>query len=302
MPSQRSANQWVEAWRRMRRQRLTMFCLAIIVLYIGLAIWAFTGVGFPDWDKGDYTRNNEGCSLQHWLGTDIQGQDILFQTIYGTRVALTVATVAALLAAVIGTVLGTVAGFFGGIIDELITWLYSTLASIPGILLLMAFAFVLKDKQFDLFGWHFRLTGINAVYLALGLTGWVGLCRLIRGEVIKHRDRDYIVAARAIGVSNSRILFRYLIPNVFHLVIITFSLSFVGYIHAEVILTYLGLGVVDVPSWGKMIRDGGQELAKGHWQQLTAAAVAIFIISYALHIFGDALRDALDPKLRGEGI
>ncbi len=300
MAKQRSKGYWREAWGKVLGQPRAMVCLIVILLYVGTAIWVYTGWRVPDWEKVDFAESYQPPSLKHPFGTDIHGRDVFAKTVYGTKVALTVALTASVLAAVIGLILGVGAGFFGGKIDDLIAWLYSTLQAIPYILLILAFAFVLQDKRISLFGASFRLHGINAVYLALGLTGWVGLCRLIRGEVIKHRDRDYVLAARAVGSSGWRIIGRHLIPNIFHLVIITFSLSFISYIHAEVILSFLGLGVKNEPSWGVMIDDAKLELARGVWWQLTAAAGAIFFISLTLHIFGDTLRDALDPRLRGE--
>ncbi len=297
-----SEGYWAAAWRRLRRRALPKVCLGVIVVYLLVAAWVYVGWGVPDWETADFSNVHKGPSPKHWFGTDGFGRDVLAKTIHGAKVAVTVATIASVLAAVIGLVLGVMAGYFGGVVDEIITWLYSTLQSIPYILLIMAFAFVLKDQVFSVFGYSFQLTGIKSVYLALGLTGWVGLCRLIRGETLKHRDRDYVVAARAIGASNARIIFRHVVPNVFHIVIIVFSLSFVSYIHAEVILSFLGLGIQNEPSWGRMIADAQQELQRGNWWQLTAAAMAIFVISFALHIFGDALRDALDPKLKEEGV
>jgi len=142
------------------------------------------------------------------------------------------------------------------------------------------------------------LSGIATVYLAIGLTSWVDICRLIRGEVMKHRQREYILAAISYGCSNWRIICRHLIPNVFHIIIISFSLRFVGFIQAEVILSFLGLGEKNSPSWGAMIDAARLDLPKGYWWEMTAATGAIFLISLALNIFGDALRDALDPKLK----
>jgi len=233
---------------------------------------------------------------QSILGTDIFGQSVLRKTIYGAKISITVALCASFISIAIGLPLGAIAGYFRGITDDIIVWIYSTLSSIPSILLILAFALVLQGKT--LFG--AELTGITTVYLAIGLTSWVGLCRLIRGEVIKHKDREYVLAARSYGVSNSRIISRHLLPNVFHIVIINFSLRFVSFIHAEVILSFLGLGEKQKPSWGAMIDGARLDLPKGYWWEMTAATVAIFVISLALNIFGDALRDSLDPKLRTE--
>ena len=194
----------------------------------------------------------------------------------------------------IGVPLGAIAGYFRGWVDDVIVWFYTTLGTIPYILLVMAFAVVLRDR--NILGWEIK--GITAVYLAIGLTSWVGICRLIRGEIIKRKESEYVLAARALGCSNGRIIFKHLLPNVFHVIIINFSLRFVSFIHAEVILSFLGLGETDKPSWGGMIDAARTELARNVWWEMAAATVAIFFISLALNIFGDALRDCLDPKLR----
>ena len=265
--------------------------LVIVCTYVLVAISVAAGWLAADWHDsvGDAY---EKPSWQHLMGTDLFGQSVLRKAIYGAKISMTVAMLASLISIGIGVPLGAVAGYFRGWVDELIVWLYSTLGAIPGLLLIMAFAFVLRDKT--LFGQP--LTGITAVYLAIGLTSWLGICRLIRGEVIKHRDRDYVAAARAYGAGHRRIIFRHILPNVSHLILIDFSLRFVAFIHAEVILSFLGLGVKNQPSWGVMIDDARLELNRGVWWQMAAAAIAIFGISMALNVVSDALRDALDPK------
>ncbi len=290
---------WKDGLRRLARRKFAMVCLVIILAYF--AVTAFVYVAeFFDWQPGPVMWTEEvGPSYQppdvkYIFGTDIFGQSVLRKTIYGAKTSVTVALCASLISILIGVPLGAIAGYFRGVVDEIIVWIYSTLSSIPYILLILAFAVVLRDKT--LFG--LRLTGMTTVYLAIGLTSWVGICRLIRGEIIKHKDREYVLAARSYGSSNARIIFKQLLPNVFHLVIIDFSLRFVSFIHAEVILSFLGLGEADKPSWGAMINDARIELARGVWWQMAAATVAIFFISLALNIFGDALRDSLDPKLR----
>jgi peptide/nickel transport system permease protein len=141
-------------------------------------------------------------------------------------------------------------------------------------------------------------SGLFAVCVAMGFTGWVGLCRLIRAEYMKHRERQYVLAARALGVSHLGIMFRHIAPNVMHLVIINFSLRFPGLILTEVVLSFLGVGIADEPSWGAIINDARQRLWLGNWWELAGATGAMFFLVLALNLFGDALRDALDPKLR----
>jgi peptide/nickel transport system permease protein len=238
-----------------------------------------------------------------WLGTDFLGRSVLWRFLYGARVALTVAFLASILSLVIGTVLGLLAGYFGGRVDSLIIWLFSTINSMPGILLMLALAFVFKDHAIG-FQWlgvdkQVPLAGVPTIVLAMGLTSWVGLCRFIRAETLKLRERDYVTAARAVGVGDRDILFRHILPNVSHLIIIDFSLGLGAFVQAEVILSFLGLGVTDQPSWGRMIDDAKLELLKGVWWQMAAATAAIFVFSLAVNVVGDALRDALDPRLRG---
>jgi len=230
------------------------------------------------------------------FGTDILGRSVFRKTLYGAKISLTVALCASLVSLVIGVTLGTVAGYYRGFLDDIIVWIYSTLSMIPWVILVMAFAIVLREKT--VFG--IKLTGITGVYLAIGLSGWVSVCRLIRAEIIKIKESHYVLAACACGCSGARIIVVHLIPNVLHIIIITFSLRFVRFIHMEVILGFLGLGETTRPGWGVMINDARMELARGCWWQMTAAAGAIFLISLALNIFADELRDCLDPKLRAQ--
>ena len=284
---------WADAWRRMLHRKLVVVSLIIIAVFVLVAVGVYTDLIASDWHKPVGDRY-EGPSLKHGFGTDFLGRSIWRKTLYGAKISLTVAFLASLISICIGLPLGAMAGYFKGWVDELIVWLFSTVNSIPNIVLILAFAYVLQGKT--LFGYPLR--GISVVYLVIGLTSWVGLCRLIRGEVIKHRERDYVTAARAYGCSRGRIILRHVMPNVVHIVIINFSLRFVSFIHAEVILSFLGLGVKNEPSWGVMIDDARQELYRGCWWQLAAATLAIGLLSLALNVVGDALRDALDPKLR----
>ena len=224
--------------------------------------------------------------------------------LYGTRIALLITLLASVISISIGTILGVISGYFGGWIDDFITFIYSVVYNVPWLILVIAVAYVIQsteDAQQSTKGGHIQeiFSGVTTVILALGLTDWVGLCRLMRAEVLKLRDRDFVVAARAMGFGHIRTIFRHILPNTFHLIIITFSINAVAYVQVEVILAFLGLGVTTKPSWGKMIDDAKLDLLSGKWWQVTAATGAIFILSLALNTLGDFLRDALDPKLRG---
>ncbi len=282
----KSKSLWQHAFSQIGRDKMAMIALAIVVIYAVTAVLTSLGLVAGDWatEVGPSYAPPGG---EFFLGTDIFGRSVWAKTLKGAEVAMSVGLVTAVLSIIIGVTLGAIAGYFGGLIDELIVWFYTTVSSIPGIMLLVAIAFIFEK-------------GLLAVYLALGLTSWVSLCRLIRGEVIRHKDREYVHAAAAIGSGDFRKLFIHILPNVLHIVIINFSLQFQTAIKSEVILSYLGLGVQGRPSWGTMIDDAKLELARGVWWQLMAATFAMLIVVLAFNILGDALRDALDPKLKGK--
>ena len=284
-----SRSLWGEAWYRLKKDKVAMTCLIIVCLYSLVGILSALGLIAADWAKE--VGPSYAPPFENWdyiLGTDIFGRDVLKKVIHGSQIAMSVGLISSLIAIPIGVVLGALAGYFGGWVDEIIVWFYTTFSSIPGIILLMSIAFVLGK-------------GITTVYIALGLTSWVGLCRLIRGEVMKHKNREYVQAAGALGAGHGRKLFKHILPNVTHIIIIFTSLQFQVAIKSEVILSYIGLGVSGQPSWGTMINDAKMELARDVWWQLAGATFAMFFVVLAFNILGDALRDALDPKLKGKG-
>lgn len=278
---------WQDAWVRLNRDRWAMICLWIIVAYSVLAVLIRVGLVASNWGDAVGTSYQEPSSSSWllWFGADIFGRSVMMKMIYGAYVSMTVGLVSSLIAIPIGVVLGALAGYFGGKVDDIITWFYTTISNIPTILLILSLSLMLGK-------------GINSMCIALGVTGWVSICRLIRGEFMKHKEREYVQAAKSLGASHSRRIFLHILPNVSHLIIINFSFLFVGAIKTEVILSYLGLGVQGMPSWGTMIDEAKLELARGVWWQLGAATLAMFLVVLALNIFGDALRDALDPKLK----
>ncbi len=228
------------------------------------------------------------------FGADRFGRDVLAKAVKGAEISIMVGVLAALVATLIGTATGAVSGFFGGKVGDVFEWIYNVFTSIPTILLIFTFAAVLNRNGAII------PKGVPSIVLILSLTGWTGIYRLVRAEFIKHAVRDYVRSAEAIGASVASRMFRHILPNVSHVVLVQLSIHVVGFIKAEVILSYLGLGVsVDQVSWGTMLAEAQSELILGHWWQLVAAAafMAVFVTAFAL--FADALRDALDPKLRG---
>lgn len=249
---------------------------------------------FPaDFDERSYSApfaQNEfygGAPLRyagrHPLGTDILGRDVLHLALKGARVALLIGAFTSVIVIPLALLFGVSAGYFGRRIDDVVFFIMSTLASMPGLLLLIALIVVLGR-------------GTLQVCLALGVTSWVGFCRVVRGETFKLRELEYVQAARALGLADVRIILRHVLPNLMHLVVITFVLLFSGLVLSEAVLSWLGIGIDG--SWGQMIDQARDELSREPiiWWNLTAAAAALFGLILAVNVVGDAVRDVLDPR------
>jgi peptide/nickel transport system permease protein len=223
---------------------------------------------------------------KHVLGTDQLGKDVLLQTMKGCSTAILIGTLTSLIYIPIGICLGIAAGYYKKRVDDFVQYSYSTLASIPGILLLVALLLILGK-------------GVWQISFALGITGWIGLCRLLRGETLRQSEKPYCEAARALGQSDINIIFRHILPNVMHLVFINFVLGFSGIVLAESILSYLGVGMpIGTASWGVMIDSARMELSRDPmvWWNIGAATFALFFLVLSLNLLGDSLRRAFDPK------
>lgn len=333
----RSQGVWALAWKRMKADRVGMVCLWIVASFMILVALVATNVIAADWQKEVGVPNApphfvgpkpaeaigaievpKGPNVDlsdidplapryaEWeeaakkykteeieraetlpLGADRLGRDILQKVLRGAEVSIVVGLLAALVATFIGTLLGALSGFFGGKLGDFLEWVYNVFTAIPSILLIFAFAVI--------FG-----RGVMSVVLILGLTGWTGIYRLVRAEFMKHRQREYVRSAEAIGASSGSRMFKHILPNVSHVALVQLSLHVVAFIKSEVILSYLGLGVsVDQVSWGTMLAEAQSELILGYWWQLAAVTVTMAVFVTAFALFTDALRDALDPKLRG---
>ncbi|GAB4035347.1 MAG: ABC transporter permease [Rubrivivax sp.] len=335
--AERSEGVWHAAWRRFKTDRVGMVSALVVIAFLVLILASWLGLVAKGWQNEVGVANAPPTFLgprppeaigaievpkgpnvdlssvdplapryKEWdeaaakykttetpkaetlpLGADRLGRDVLSKAIKGTEISVFVGVLAAVLATAIGTVLGAFSGFFGKKIGDLLEWLYNVFESIPGILLIFAFAAV--------FG-----RGILTVVLILGLTGWTGLYRQVRAEFMKHGAREYVRSAEAIGASSWSRMFKHILPNVSHVILVRMSLLVVGFIKAEVILSYLGLGVgVEDVSWGTMLAEAQSELILGYWWQLAAATLFMAVFVTAFSLLADAVRDALDPKLRG---
>ena len=280
---------WLKSgWRRL------WVPLAVIAFYTVLAVWgeveyraARARDATPAYNVVDEDHRYEQPSLTsgHILGTDNLGRDVFRRLVQGTRIAYHVGVMTSLIALPLGVLLGCLGGYFGRKTDAVVVWLCATVSSVPSLLLILAVAMVVGK-------------GLAGLYWGIGLTTWVGVCRNIRAEVIKHRDRPYVQAARVLGYSDARILFRHILPNVMHIVLISFSIRFPAAVGTEVFVSFLGIGVQGEPSWGVMLNNARLRLWQGVWWEMAFVTLAIFGLVLAFNVLADELRDRFDPATR----
>lgn len=271
------------SWLRLRQQRSGMFGLVIVVLYFLMAISVWLGWLGQDWAAADGGRW-ESAGARHWLGTNVLGQDIFQRAIYSVRTAFEIGFVVALFSTLLGAVLGALSGWYSeSWVDDSILWLKGVLDSIPFYLFVAAVAIALQGKPW-------------AMHVAMIATFWTGTGRLIRAEVMRIKSREFVLSARAIGLPVPLILFRHILPNTLHILLVQASIAFVAAIKTEVILSFLGLGVHNGVSWGLMLAESTQEVLAGHFNNFLAASILLFVLLLGFNLLTDAIQDALDPK------
>jgi len=275
-------------------KRSVKLCLAVLALYLGAALYGEVQYRVakarditPAYNLVNTNARYLPPSAEHWMGTDNLGRPVSLRLVQGARIAFHVGIMTSLIAIPIGVILGLVGGYYGGKIDSLVIWLCATVASMPGLLFILAISLVVGQ-------------GLMGIYMGIGLTTWVGVCRTIRAEVIKHRDRAYVQAAKVLGFSDARIMFRHILPNVAHIILIQFSIRFPSAVSTEVFISFLGIGVQGEPSWGIMINNARLRLWQGVWWEMTFTTLAIFVLVLVFNHLADYLRDRLDPALRCE--
>lgn len=271
------------AFRRLRRDRTAMICLAVLAAYAATGGLTAAGLLAQDWAALS-GQSRAGPSLEHPFGTTVLGQDILARALYSTRTAFEIGLVVAVLSTVLGAILGGLAGYFrGSLADETVLWLKGVIDSIPFYLLVAAVAWALRDSPF-------------AMHVAMVATFWTTTGRLVRGEVARLREHEFVLAARAVGRPPLGILFRHVLPNTGHILLVQGTIAFVAAIKAEVILSFLGLGVREGISWGRMIDEAATDVMHGHLGNFLAASILMFGLVLAVSLLADALQDALDPR------
>lgn len=271
------------AWRRLKSDTSAVGALAVVLVFFAIAVCVWSGLLGQGWSEVSGNRW-EGVSNEHWFGTNLLGQDILQRTLFGAATAFEVGLVVTLFSTLLGAVFGALSGWFShSWLDELILWLKGVLDSIPFYLFAAAVAFALKGSPW-------------AMHLAMVVTFWTTTARIIRGEVIRIKQLEYVDAARAIGLPGLVIVFRHVLPNTFHVLLVQATIVFVAAINTEVILSFLGLGIQDGVSWGLMLAESSQEVLAGHFGNFIAAGGALFFLLMGFNLLADAMQDALDTR------
>lgn len=318
-----SRSLWQEAMRRLLRNRAAMAGGFIITLLVFIALFAdliapytfekqslINANAVPTWITNIFPSLKPYAVINedYPIGADKLGRDLFSRIIYGTRVSLAVAFIGPLISLNIGVLYGSISGFLGGRVDDIMMRVVDVLYAFPGLLfiiLLMAFfRTTLAQPEEGTFAYYLgqpdaKFGGLLFIMIGIGLTGWETQAHLTRGQVLSVREKEYIEAARAIGATNGRIMFRHILSNILGPLIVLETLSIPGYIYTEAFLSFIGLGVnPPTPSWGSMIADGSRAL-RAYPNQALFPALALALTMFAFNFLGDGLRDALEPRLRG---
>ncbi|WP_334075534.1 MULTISPECIES: oligopeptide ABC transporter permease [Paenibacillus] len=291
-PSGRSSL-WSQAFQQLLKNKLAVSGLAVVV-FMGIA--CFVGPLFSPYtdNKVNMALMNRPPNLQHWLGTDKLGRDVLTRVMQAGRISLTVGLASMVLSVFLGTLLGAVAGYYRGIVDQVIMRIADLLMTIPGLPLLFIFGALLSDWKVPT---DYRM---YIVMLMLSLVNWPGLARMVRGQMLSLREREFMQAAVVLGLRDRRKLFHHLIPNLLPLIIVMATLNIGGAILSESVLSFFGLGVMPpTPTWGNMIDTANNmiDFQEHPWLWIPPG-VSIFATVIAINVFGDGLRDVLDPKMK----
>ena len=279
----KSISFWKEVWIRFSHNKLAVIGVIIIILIALMAIFA------PMLSPYKYDqilgKFNEPPSSKNWFGTDDLGRDVFTRIWYGARISLFIGLAAAVIDLIIGVAWGSIAGLVGGKVDDIMMRIADVLTAVPYLLVVIILLVVLQP-------------GLLPMIIALSITGWVNMARIVRGEVLSIKNQEYVLAARTLGASTGHLIMRHLVPNALGAIIVTMTLTIPNAIFTESFLSYIGLGVPQPQaSWGTMASDGNNAIDTAPWR-LIFPAIFISLTIFAFNAVGDGLRDALDPKLR----
>lgn len=285
-----SVGYWADAWRRLKGNKVALFSLIMISVII-IAVFAVPFVYPYTYDATNLAIANQGPSAQHIFGTDDLGRDLFIRVLYGTKYSLIIAFLAGFINLIIGVVYGSVAGFFGGIVDNIMMRIVDILYSIPTIIYVVLIAAMMYDPES-------QSSGLLSIVLALSISYWINMARIVRSEVLQLKQQEFVLAATALGASKTRILFKHLLPNCLGSIIVTLTLLIPQAIFTEAFLSFIGLGInPPLASLGTLCNSAMRTIYTYEYQ-LLFPALAICLIILGFNLFGDGLTEALDPKNR----
>ncbi|MGI5857998.1 MAG: ABC transporter permease [Tepidanaerobacteraceae bacterium] len=281
---------WMDGWIRLKRNKLAMFGMWLVIIICLSAIFA---PYITRYDPNEQFIWTEGASVKlappsskYWFGTDVYGRDIYTRVIYGARISLQIGFAATTMSVIIGVVLGSLAGYYGGFVDDAISWLTNVIFAFPFLLFVLALVAYLPPS-------------LPLLYMSIGIISWASFARVARGQVIQVKEMEYVEAATAIGGNDSRIIFKHILPNILAPIIVQATLEIGSIIMLESSLSFLGFGIQPPkPAWGYMISEGKQYFLSGQWWWSVFPGLAIMALVLGFNLFGDGLRDALDPRLK----
>lgn len=276
---------WADAWRRLKENKIALIALIVLLILVFMVTFGPMISGYS-FEQIDTEAINQRPSAEHWFGTDSLGRDLFARVWQGGRVSIIIGIVGAVIASVLGCIYGGIASYFGGIVDDIMMRIVEVLLSIPYLIIVILISVVTDSKS------------MGTMMLALTLTGWCGIARLVRGQMLQIKTQEYVLAANALGVSPLKTIMRHMIPNTIGIIIVAITFDIPGYIFSEAFLSYIGLGIQPPDtSWGALA-SAAQQNFMFYPYQLFFPSIMIALTMLSFTLLGDGLRDALDPKLR----
>lgn len=279
-----SMTYWQDAWRRLKMNKIAMLGLVIIIVFSIMAVVGPMMVPYQ-YNDNNLTNADKAPSAEHWFGTDTLGRDIFSRVWVGARVSLMIGLLAAVIQSTLGILIGGIAGYFGGKIDMFIMRFIDVLIAIPFLIFVILIMVIIGS-------------GLVPIILAFAITGWLGMARLVRGQLLQLKEQEFVLAARTLGADAKRLIMRHLIPNALGVIIVSLTMQIPGAIFTEAFLSFIGIGIKPpMTSWGQLANSGALVM-QVYPYQLFIPAFFISLTMLSLNLFGDGLRDALDPRLR----
>ncbi|MCI9488538.1 MAG: ABC transporter permease [Dorea sp.] len=284
-PTRPRVGYWRDAWRRLKENKVAFAALIILLILVFFIIFGPAISGY-EFEQIDADAINKGPSAEHWFGTDDLGRDLFARVWQAGRVSIIIGILGAVIASVVGSIYGGIAAYFGGAVDDIMMRIVEVLLSIPYLIIVILISVITDSKS------------LGTMLVALTLTGWCGIARLVRGQMLQLKSQEYVLAANALGVAPIKIILKHMIPNTIGMIIVAITFDIPGYIFSEAFLSYVGLGIQPPStSWGALASAAQQNFMFYPYQLMfPALMIALTMLSFTL--LGDGLRDALDPKLR----